>query len=621
MSLTNKWYQILNILLVKRQVASDELGQMTNLSSQTLKKNIELLNEQLAETAEITHNKKEFELQISNLAAFQTIMTGKLKKETDFNSSGKRMAYILKSLINTGDFVLIDDLSEVLQVSRGTVNKDIKAIKKQIMDFGVSLQGVPNKGIQIVGDEFNLRLIILQGVYDFYSDEYPLTEETKKWADGLAKYYKLDQSTLALLKKVIAISIARILNKLPMNEPISYYNNFEYNTDVMQDFMIFLEKEYLLTLGKYDQDFISFPINTRTTAMVEASHMAQYEIGVREVFDDMMAEIRNNFITELDDEELFEILKYHLMFMLNRIIFHVELFDLFMAEIQLKYPFSFELAKVAVSVIETKLMIPMNPIEASYLTISFELVLNKKTGDAGTKKVAIVCSTGRGTAALIHRQLKEVLGTGIEIVQYSETDYQELATEDYLAIFSTLPLPPRNGKPVIQITNLFDNQLLIQEWKRIDEQLLLTNPAVDFSFQILDPTVDYLTNVRQMVDELIAEGKLAAEFLPLWQEREKRQRTIFDQGIGFPHTINKGSQQIVFRIGVLPERLIEDNQYVQLVFLVGIPEYINPEVEKLLMEVYDLIFSLGQKTESITEISQLQSRQELLGFLTREEFI
>ncbi|MGO3196417.1 BglG family transcription antiterminator [Vagococcus salmoninarum] len=423
MSLTNKWYQILNILLVKRQVASDELGQMTNLSSQTLKKNIELLNEQLAETAEITHNKKEFELQISNLAAFQTIMTGKLKKETDFNSSGKRMAYILKSLINTGDFVLIDDLSEVLQVSRGTVNKDIKAIKKQIMDFGVSLQGVPNKGIQIVGDEFNLRLIILQGVYDFYSDEYPLTEETKKWADGLAKYYKLDQSTLALLKKVIAISIARILNKLPMNEPISYYNNFEYNTDVMQDFMIFLEKEYLLTLGKYDQDFISFPINTRTTAMVEASHMAQYEIGVREVFDDMMAEIRNNFITELDDEELFEILKYHLMFMLNRIIFHVELFDLFMAEIQLKYPFSFELAKVAVSVIETKLMIPMNPIEASYLTIYFELVLNKKTGDAGTKKVAIVCSTGRGTAALIHRQLKEVLGTGIEIVQYSETDY------------------------------------------------------------------------------------------------------------------------------------------------------------------------------------------------------
>lgn len=614
MSLTNRWYQILNILLVKKQVSQDDLSRMTELSAHTLKKNIDLLNEQLEETAQIRQNKKGYELVIEDLMSFQSIMTGKLKQETDFNSSGKRMAYILKSLIHSEGFILIDDLSEELQVSRGTVNKDIKTIKEQVAEFGISLQGIPNKGIQVVGSEFNLRLVILTYIYDYYSEEYRLNEATKLWINRLAKHYKLDQSTLASLKKVIAISLSRILNKKPMNEAIAYYVNFEYDSAIMQEFMMHLEKEYELTLGKYDQDFLSFPINTRTTAMVSDSRMQQYENGVREIFDDMMLEVRNSFMTELDDDQLFAVLKYHLMFMLNRIIFHVELFDLFMDEIQEKYPFSYELAKVATSMIETKLMIPINEIEINYLTIYFELVLNKaKTSEE--KKVAIVCSTGRGTAALIKRQLAEILGADVKIDQYSEMDYEEIDIHSYMTIFSTLPLATREGKPVIQITNLFDNQGLLEEWKKIDNQLILNHPTVDFSFQILDPKKDYLTNVRSMIDALVLQNKLAPAFIGLWEERENRQRTIFDQGIGFPHTINPGSNKIIFRMGVLRYEIVEEQQTVKIVFLVGIPEYIDTEVERRLMEVYDFIFMLGQKKEIIETVSQLETKEALLDFL------
>ena len=38
MSLTNKWYEILNILLVKRRVTVEELMTLTDLSKQTLRK-------------------------------------------------------------------------------------------------------------------------------------------------------------------------------------------------------------------------------------------------------------------------------------------------------------------------------------------------------------------------------------------------------------------------------------------------------------------------------------------------------------------------------------------------------------------------------------------------------
>ena len=42
------------------------------------------------------------------------------------------MAYIIRALIDAPDYILIDDLCDELQVSRGTVNKDMREIKKQL---------------------------------------------------------------------------------------------------------------------------------------------------------------------------------------------------------------------------------------------------------------------------------------------------------------------------------------------------------------------------------------------------------------------------------------------------------------------------------------------------------
>ena len=52
---------------------------------------------------------------------FDEIMQGKLKTASDFNSASKRIAYLLNRLIETEDFLRMDDLSEEVGVSRGTV--------------------------------------------------------------------------------------------------------------------------------------------------------------------------------------------------------------------------------------------------------------------------------------------------------------------------------------------------------------------------------------------------------------------------------------------------------------------------------------------------------------------
>lgn len=88
------------------------------------------MNDQLKGIASILWEKGSYYLYIENYSAFKEIMNGELKKDMDFNSSSKRIAFILKTLLNTKGFVTMDSLAERIEVSRGTVNKDVKNIKK-----------------------------------------------------------------------------------------------------------------------------------------------------------------------------------------------------------------------------------------------------------------------------------------------------------------------------------------------------------------------------------------------------------------------------------------------------------------------------------------------------------
>ena len=71
------------------------------------------------------------------------------------------------------------------------------------------------------------------------------------------------------------------------------------------------------------------------------------------------------------------------------------------------------------------------------------------------KQIAVVCTTGRGTAAMIIQQLRRVLGNDVDITQYSEEDFNVDLNQDYFAIFTTVPLKYKDSKsPVIQVNHL-----------------------------------------------------------------------------------------------------------------------------------------------------------------------
>ena len=64
MTLVNRWYQLLKLLVTHKKVSIQEVQKEIKTSNQTIKKDIGELNEEIAGIAKIIQKNKHFELEI-----------------------------------------------------------------------------------------------------------------------------------------------------------------------------------------------------------------------------------------------------------------------------------------------------------------------------------------------------------------------------------------------------------------------------------------------------------------------------------------------------------------------------------------------------------------------------
>lgn len=174
-----------------------ELG----ISHKTLLNTIDQLNDVLNNDALIKINNNYLYLQVIDYQRFEDILTGSLRKKSDFNSSSKRASFIIKQLIQSSVPILIDDLAEKVGVSRTTINKDLKKVKDLAKDYQIKISGRPNIGITAEGEELELRLLYCHNVYSYF-DITNLTIESREFLKLIYQKYNLPLHIQELLSKV-----------------------------------------------------------------------------------------------------------------------------------------------------------------------------------------------------------------------------------------------------------------------------------------------------------------------------------------------------------------------------------------------------------------------------------
>lgn len=605
MALINRWYQLLQQFMTHDRLSLNELQKITDMSPQTTKKAIQLLNDQMEHIAMIEEIDHIYSLKIMDSKQFSEIMNGSLKQQTDFNSSTKRIAVLIDCFMQQEGYVVIDDLSEMLGVSRSTVNKDLRNLKAILLNYQISLIGTPNKGLRIAGAEAQLRLLYLQHAYD-YLEQPALSDELLQRIDEIALDKKLDFRTLGLLQKTIVLTIQRIKKGHPLIQAVPYYVNYFSEDDLLDELFVSLATDYSLTISQFDFDFLCFPLNIFNNNLVSESKADNPEVKV--LFQYMMNQINAAVIIHLDQEQLFNNIRAHFMFLINRLIFQIETYDIFREEFKQKHAFSHELAELGISALTTFLQKPTQQSELSYLAIYFELAL-KSDAQPKMKEIAVVCNTGKGTALMIKRQLETVLGPNIRIAHYSEEEYETKDLDRYFAVFTTIPLKHTKATTaVIKLTDLFNENWLLSEWKRIVASKAAAFEHIQFSFEDLDSRKSYEENLVDLLEKLVANGQIEDAFKDYILTKAQEESAVIDNGIAFPHGINRQSEEILVTIGsYLAGKSVEE---IELVFLVAIPENLTLAMEDELLSFYDTIFVISSNEELREQVKGITSKEE-----------
>lgn len=612
MALINRWYQLLQHFITHDRLSLDELQKITDTSPQTTKKAIQLLNDQMEHIAKIEENKNIYTLVVMDSQQFSEIMNGSLKQRTDFNSSTKRLAVLIDCFMNQEGYVVIDDLSELLGVSRSTVNKDLRSLKRVMLNYQVSLIGTPNKGLRINGSESQLRLLYLQHAYD-YLEQPALSDELLHRIDRIALAKKLDFRTLGLLQKTIVLTIQRIRAGKPLIQAVPYYVNYFAEDTLLEELFVCLATDYSLTISQFDFDFLCFPLNIFNNNLVKETQADNAK--VKELFRFMMEQINQAVIINLDQEELFLNLRAHFMFLINRLIFQVGTYDIFREEFKHKHAFSHEIAEIGIDALAQRLQKPTQLAELSYLAIYFELAL-KSDNQAKMKEIAVVCNTGKGTSLMIKRQLETVLGPNIRIAHYSEEEYETKDLDRYFVVFTTIPLKHTKATTaVIKLTDLFNENWLLSEWKRIVASKAAAFEQIQIDFKYLNKQLTYEDNLIVMLDELRAKRKIDDAFKTYILKKAQEESAVIDNGIAFPHGINRQSEEIIVTIGIYPTGgALEE---IELIFLVAIPENLTLAMEDELLSFYDTIFVISSNQELREQVKQISSKEEYRQLLVK----
>jgi len=609
-ALVVRFTQILEFLVAKGQATEMQLSHLIKASEQTVRSVMTQLNQALEDVAVITRDKKMYRLVVKDYDELALLLGGGIKAIADFNSSDKRIAYICKVMIELGGYILIDDIADELVVSRGTIQKDLRKLGQLVTLYDGQLESKPNCGVRLLASEFGKRLIFLNHVYDYYQYELKFDSDFFDLLDNLYDKLKLNQIQVTTFERELLLSINRIQAGHIIETEIDNYCNLVNHNEFLNDFFIKIENKLNRNLTQYEQDFMAYPLNMNNNFPFDATRIDFAFIN--RLIHQIVMDIDEEYPIQMNQTTLFEALKFHVTFLLNRTRFQYQEKNIFFKSIQNRYPFAYQLAEIAKESIKKVTGLVISDIELNTLAIYFELSLSKVRIDS-TKKVALIANVGTAAKQMLYLQIRAILGEDIVITELTE----EAANQDFsefMVVFTTVSLKAISSNVMeIQVANLLDDDFITTRLRTLKNSILLDKSKVRMTMTHLNQT--YSENLIQMMGDLEQQGKVDSQFAERILAQNQTASTIFENTFAFPHTINVGSSDIVLSIGLAPK------DEISLIFMLAVPENLLPNWESDLVKVYDMIFEIVGKPELQYEILKMENLEQLQGLLKRKGLI
>ena len=630
----NRIAVILRNIEMQSVCSVESLAAKLDVSQKTIRNDIKELNCLLGGYACIGNNKGICKLIVFAPKGFTEIRNKIYKQEDLFNSSHTRMAYMFWQLMHAEEPYLTDDLSEEMKVARTTTISDLNRLRKAIEKYDLKIKGKANTGLALCGDEYKIRLFILENIYEQLYLNFPLGQIIREKLYDFQERLSMDALGFGFFYRFFVVMIQRMesghtIKKLePKYEEL--YGSSAYM--IVDEFLNEIEQVKGYKISKEERLFLSISVAGMRTPANTAE--IEQKISISEGVADLIIEILDRIKAELNvtvvANELFDDFVYHVFFMINRLKYGFHIYNPMVDDFKNKYSVAYKMAEIAKGVLEERVGIEMTEDEMGFLAAYFGVFLLEQEPEEKRCKIAIVCGSGKIIGRLIENQLKKIFDVEPEFEIFYGI-FDENRKDDFDYIVTTTELHMDTKTPVVFMDEVFDRKYIQRKFenmrylseagrtirKGIDS--LFMNLLDETRFFVLDQESSYDENVDRMARALTNQGELDAGFAQRVREREKYSTMVLDQNIAFPHTKNMLSK-LTLAMGVFPD-MLKDDKYgnIRIIILLGIPE--SMEDDTVLVRLYDDILSIGKKPDVIPKIQKMESYREFLLYIAEENNI
>ena len=491
-----------------------------------------------------------------------------------------RIDYIIKNLINLTtkpeNTVKLEELADSMYISVSTVKNDLKEVKSILKKYNISVVSKHKQGIAIQASEDDITSFIL----DICSKK----DNELNLKDFLSEKVS---NNIFNLKNII-------LNMLGREHLVLSDTEFKNLCSII-----------FIKLSRSNQDESEFIQAYIKDYIIQIELIMNDDKNKEKIIRAIKKFCKNLKIAtsiDLSQDEIFETCLYnHINSIYKKMKLGINQYGVLPIDIRIKYPYAYELGKIAKKTIEEELGLKLDDEEISNIAVHVGGAIERSEHNQKKKvfKVIIVCVSGIGTSMLVKNKLEYLFEGKIEIVKIIPAyliDYINVMEVDF--IISTVDIKCERV-PVITVSPLLnDNEVKIIEkfmktgkmYKEVETRDLFDRNLffTDLDFNTKEEVIEY------MGSQLVNQGVIDDEMKKSFFDREKIATTEIGHMVALPHGANGKILKNKIAVGILKNPIHWTLDDVRLVLILAIDKDEIFDYEKLFSTIYKQVGSVSK---------------------------
>lgn len=293
--------------------------------------------------------------------------------------------------------------------------------------------------------------------------------------------------TIHLMYAVTRMKKGCYIEHTKLSYPVS-----EKESQIAEMIICSLEEEHHLTFPATEIDYVRIHLLSKRANL--GSDQTEIPQEIVTIISSINLRIKNILGYDLQsDLELLAMLALHIEPMLSRLKFGIHMPNPVLKEIKAECPAGYECAVIAAEYLKEKYDLFVSDDELGYLSLHYNLAVDRLRASSRSGKILVVCGSGAGTARVLQRKIESQFQIDRDnIILCSMRKLKTMDLSEYSFIVSSVRIPFEVGKRVIYIDDILSDfsidsdlgQAALRDF--VDERLVFLNQDFKTRKEIID---------------------------------------------------------------------------------------------------------------------------------------